>query len=327
MASIISVFLFTGCAQKVSINSIEPAKIQRASDVKKISVLNFSRDDVGFTSKLETEISKKQINGQPYFTVLNRNEIDTILEEQKLQYSGLIDKNTTVKIGKILGVQGIISGEVVDSSMNKNYYKSSRVKCLDAKCTQVRTYYVTCTKANYNLTVNLKLTDVQYGDIIYSDSLSKSTSYSHCKDYSGGLPTTGYVMDKLSDDIAYDFVSKISPNKKVLKVELLDDPEIDYNDEQDDLLEFSLKYIENGRIDKAEELLAKLLTSTNDKCYVAAYNLGVVKEVQGEYKFAKQLYDLADSLVLEPNEVIDSAVLRINKQITNKEIVDVQLSK
>ncbi len=322
-----SILFFTGCSQKVIVTSFEPAKVDRASDVKKISVLRFYRDDIGFTSKLETQISKKEIMGKPYFTVLNRNQIDEILEEQRLQYSGLVDKNTSVKIGQLLGVQGIISGEVVDSSVNKSYYKSPRTRCLDKKCKEVRVYYVSCTKANYNLTVSMKITDVQYGDIIYADSISKVNSYSHCRDYSGGLPSFGYVMDNLGDKIISDFISKISPNKRLMEVELIDSPEIDYNDEQEQLLEYSLEYIENGRLEKAEELLAKLLTSTNDKCYVAAYNFAVVKEVQGEYKFAKQLYDLADSLVLEPNKTLDKAVLRINKQIKDDAVIQEQISK
>jgi tetratricopeptide (TPR) repeat protein len=322
---ILFIFIFAGCAQKVTVTSIEPALIERASEVKKLSVLNFSKDNIGFASKLETQLSKKQFFGESYFTVLNRSEIDTILEEQRLQYSGLVDKNTSVKIGKILGVQGIVSGEISDASVNKSYYRSPRTRCLDKKCKEYRVYYVSCTKANYNLTISLKLTDVQYGDIIYADTISKNTAYSHCQDRSGGLPTFGYVMDKMSDNVVIGFVSKLSPNKRVMEIELLDDPEIDYSDEQEEILEYSLEYIQNERLDKAEELLAKLLTSTNDKCYVAAYNLGLIKEAQGEYKLAKQLYDLADNLVLKPNKVLDRSIIRINKQIKNKQLVDEQL--
>lgn len=324
---IIALFVFTGCSQKINIKTVEPAQVNRAADVKKITVFKFLDDNIGFSSKLETQLSKKTIFDKHYFTVVNRNEIDRILEEQRLQYSGLVDTKTAIKVGKLVGVEGIVSGEVTNSSMNRNHYRERRTRCLDKKCNEVRVYFAFCVKANYNLTVNLKLTDVQYGDIIYADSVSKNDSYTSCEDSARSLPSKAAVMDYLSNYIVDDFISKISPTKKNLYVELLDDPEIDYEDSQDDLLEYSLEYIKNGRLDKAEELLSKLLTSTNDKCYVAAYDLGVVKEAQGEYKYAKQLYDLADSLVLEPNKTIDSAILRINKQIENQQIVNTQIDK
>lgn len=316
---------FIGCAQKVNVKMIEPANIQRAADVKKIAVLRFKNDSIGFASKLETQLSKKTVLGSQYFTVMNREEIDKIIDEQKLQYSGLVDEKTAVKVGKLIGVQGIISGTVADSSMNRNYYRTLRSKCIDKECKRSRTYYVSCTRTNYNLSVNIKLTDVQFGDIIYADSISQDRTYSNCVDRLNNIPTKGYVLDKLSDTIVQRFISKISPNKRYVSIELLDSPEIDYTDEQEKLLEYSLQYIKNGRLDKAEELLSNLLTSTKDKCFVAAYNLGLVKEAQGEYSLAKQLYEQADDLVLEPNEAIDKAILRIKEQITNNKIVKEQV--
>ena len=78
-----------------------------------------------------------------------------------------------------------------------------------------------------------------------------------------------------------------------------------------------MKYIELGRYKKAEELFSKLLTSSNDKSYVAAYNLGVIKEIKSQYDYAQQLYSLADSLKLEPLQPIDEAVVRIKQAINN----------
>lgn len=134
-------------------------------------------------------------------------------------------------------------------------------------------------------------------------------------------------MSKLSQSIINDFVSKISPSRYNISIELLEEPELDYTDKQEELLEYSLEYIKSNRLDKAEQLLSELLTSLNDKCYVAAYNLGVVKEVQGELKKAKTLYDLADNLVLKPNELINQAVLRIDEQLRNRELVNSQLAQ
>lgn len=322
---IISTILFTSCSQKLNIESYQPAKIDRVSKTKKIAVLKFDNDDIGFTSALESNLAKKKVYDKQYFTIISRNQLDNILKEQKFQYSGLVDKDSSVKIGKIIGVQSLISGNITDSSLSKSYYNESRFRCLDKKCQSMREYFVRCTKANYNLSVSIKMTDIEYGDIIYADTSNRTSSYSHCSDYSRGLPNQGQVISNLSESIINDFISKISPTKINIEVELLDSPEIDYNDKQDKLLEHSLEYIKNGRFDKAEQLLSELLTSTNDKCFVASYNLGIVKEIQGEYELAKQLYNLADSLIIEPNEALDKAVLRIEKQLENKNIVKSQI--
>ncbi len=323
--SLILTLFFTSCTQKINISTFEPAVIDRASKVKKIAIMDFENDSIGFSSLLETLIAQKRVYDETYFTVVSRNELNRILEEQKLQYSGLIDKNSTVKVGNLIGVQAMISGNVIDASFNKSSYYATRYRCLDKKCKELREYLVRCTKGTYNLNISLKMSDVEFGDIIYADTFNKARTYNHCKDEAGSLPNFGTIMSSFSNDIANSFISKISPTKKIMSVELLDEPEIDYNDKQDKLLEYSLKYIESARYDKAEQLLSELLTSTNDKCYVAAYNLGVVKESKGEYKLAKQLYDLADSLVLEPNDVINEAVKRINNQLQNRELVNKQI--
>lgn len=322
---LISIIFFTSCTQKVNISTFEPALVDRASKVKKVSIMDFENDSIGFSSLLESLIANKRVYEEPYFTVVSRNELNRILDEQKLQYSGLVDKKSTVKVGNLIGVQAIISGNIIDASFNKSSYYVTRYKCLDKKCKELREYLVRCTKGTYNLDISIKISDVEYGDIIYADTFNKTRTYNHCKDQSGSLPNFGNIMSDFSNDISHKFISKISPTKKIMSVELLDSPEISYSDKQEKLLEYSLKYIESARYDKAEQLLSELLTSTEDKCYVAAYNLGVVKESKGEYKLAKQLYDLADELVLEPNDIINEAVNRINNQLQNRELVNKQI--
>lgn len=46
------------------------------------------------------------------FTVVERGELHKLLSEQKLQASGIIDSDTAVKIGKILGANVILAGSI-----------------------------------------------------------------------------------------------------------------------------------------------------------------------------------------------------------------------
>jgi len=122
-----------------------------------------------------------------------------------------------------------------------------------------------------------------------------------------------------ADKLAKKFVAKFVPAYKRHEVTLLDDEDIDYSQKEEELLVNSLSFIEQSRLDKAEKLLTDLLISTHYKSYVAAYNLGVVKEAQGELKAATKYYHLADSLQVKPVKEINQAVNRIRVSILKRD--------
>ena len=73
------------------------------------------------------------------------------------------------------------------------------------------------------------------------------------------------------------------------------------------------------------EIFSKLLDSTNDKCYVASYNLGVIKESLEEYENAKELYNLSDKLTLKPNKTVIEAITRIKQRIEERNRLNNQI--
>ena len=48
------------------------------------------------------------------FTVVERRSLDAVLEEQKLQLSGLISENSAVNIGKLVGANALVTGNIAD---------------------------------------------------------------------------------------------------------------------------------------------------------------------------------------------------------------------
>lgn len=319
------VFIFGGCADKVLVNGTKPALVDRASQTKKVAVLKFESDDVGLGAKIESAMYQTKINGTPYFTIISKKNRDDIINEQKFQYSGLANKENGVEIGELLGAQALITGKVNHATFQTNRYYDVRVQCLDKKCEQKREYHVPCINGNYSLSASISMIDVAKGDVIFTDNYSQNTTYSKCSDEGGGLPSKSTVMDKFANNIVSKFMPNIAPTQVSYYLEVLDDPEIDYTDEQEKMLENGIEYIKMGRLDRSEELFSKLLTSTNDKCYVASYNLAVVKETKGEYEYAKQLYTLSDTLSPEPNETISKAILRIDRLLIEQKSLQSQL--
>lgn len=50
----------------------------------------------------------------PFLKVVDRENIDRILEEQRLSLSGVVDEQTAVRVGNLIGAQAVLMGEVVD---------------------------------------------------------------------------------------------------------------------------------------------------------------------------------------------------------------------
>jgi tetratricopeptide (TPR) repeat protein len=320
-------FFITGCAQKVNIRALEPAEIDRVAYTKKITVTNFANDRVGLSRKIEANLASFKIDSKNYFTIVSRNDFEKIINEQKLQNSGLVEQGTAVSVGELIGAQAIISGNVGSPTAQDSDFYEPRVRCADKKCEKLSYYNVRCRKRVVGLSAEVRVVDVQKGDIIFADRLNKNAVYKHCSDDSRPLPSREMAAEKLSGAMANEFTYRLTPHYRNISVSLLEEPDLDYSDKQEKLLEVSLTYIEQGRVDKAEQFLTELIDSTDSQSYVAFYNLGVVKESQGKYEEAKEYYDYADHLMIEPVSEINAAVLRIDSLIAKRKKSREQLAR
>jgi len=324
---VIATILLSACSQKVGMRALEPAQIDRVSDTKKITVTNFKNDRVGLSNKIEANLAKFQIDNKHYFTLVSRNDFDKIIREQRIQNSGLVDPSKAVEVGQLIGAQAIISGNVGTPSSQDSYYYEKRSKCADKKCKELVYYSVRCKKRAVSLSSEIRIVDVRKGDIIFADTLFKSSEYRHCSDDSRAIPSTQTAAQRLANSMAGEFSYKLTPHYRHFSVVLLEDPDLHYNDEQEELLEVSLEYIEQSRYDKAEQLLKRLVDSTDSQSYVPFYDLGVISESQGKYEEAKEYYSYADNLMVQPVEEINSAVRRIERLISKREKTREQINR
>ncbi len=304
--------LISGCAQKVQIKALQPAEIARSSQTKTIAISNFNNDTANLSGKIEAKIAQHTFDGKPYFTTVNRRDFDQILSEQKIQNSGLVDPSAVVEVGKILGAQAIISGTLSQPTSSDTFFYETRTRCKKEQCWEEK---IGCTKRVVGLVAELGMTDTQKGDIIYAQSINKSDEWKHCSDDSQVIPSVNMAAQSLADRIGDAFVYKLLPHYVYYNVELLEDPDLDYTDAQEDLLENALLYIKQNRYDKAESLLSRLIESTDEKSYVPIYNIAVIKEAQGQYQEAKELYNKADQLTIKPVVQINHAITHIDTVI------------
>lgn len=336
----------SGCAQKrVAIKMLEPAEVGVLANKKHIAVAKFKNDTVGLAGKIEANLANATVDGKKYFTVVNRQQMNKILAEQKLQSSEMIDPSTASKIGKLIGVQAMITGEVASATGTMGSYLQDRKECLryykdGSGCAQWHFYKVRCHTTTATVSANMSIIDVETAAVLYGDSYNKTYSADSCKAGQttlAGLLTfdTGpkqilsknQAINKLTEYIAHDFALKLVPHYVTLNVNLLEDLDFDANDAQKKRFEYALKYINAGRAKKAEKMLQQLLDEVDGNSAVIAYDLGVVKEALGKLDEAQKLYQLADDKTIEPVEEINQAILRIQSAIEKRKKAAEQMGK
>lgn len=321
--SLIILALMTGCAPTVKHKALHPAEVPRAAQVKKVAVTPFRNDGIGLADKVEAELSRQRIDGKPYFTLTSRMDFRKVIEEQTYQNDGLLNPEDAVEMGQIIGAEAIISGRCGTPSVQDTRYYEPRTRCNKEQCWTVQ---VSCTKRTAGLSAQLRMIDVAKGDIIYAETLDESAHWYHCSDDARGMPSKQMAADHLANRIAKRFAYKLTPHYVSIEVDLLDAPDIDYTDEEEQLLDYALTYIEQSRYDKAERLLRQLLDMTAQQSYVPFYNLGVLFEIRGNYREALNYYEAADRLTIEPVDEISAAVVRARRLIKQTSAAQSQMN-
>jgi hypothetical protein len=104
------------------------ASIQPSS---KIAIVYVSSSDPDTTEFIANELEYIMVNEG--FTIIDRNQLDTIRREQNFQLSGVVDDETAVSIGKIVGANIIITGSVTGTDSTRRL----RLRALNTQTAQV----------------------------------------------------------------------------------------------------------------------------------------------------------------------------------------------
>lgn len=157
-----------GCAPTLKSKSLAPATVDLGGYTK-IAVLDLEgKSGKDLARMLESELLNAKINEKPYFTIVTRDKLEKLLQEQSLQMTGAIDSNTLVKVGQILGVEALMTGNVHSyDTEDRNYNRGSD----NASCTE-RSVFMKFTVNFINATT---------GTIEVSDTLDEKAKASKCQ--------------------------------------------------------------------------------------------------------------------------------------------------
>jgi hypothetical protein len=115
-----------------------------------------------------------QIN-DPFLQVIDRENLNNILAEQRIQMSGIFSESNAVEIGKISGAKALITGTVLNHSVQngqlrkvtRNGYESYQVKKVNA---EGKSFYDTEYKSvQFDEYYNYKMTSIETSSLIKND--------------------------------------------------------------------------------------------------------------------------------------------------------------
>jgi hypothetical protein len=278
---------------------------QILEDVKKIAVLdfvdvkNYSRSDDGkkaadyiISSLLEKDrgihsVTKgilggligKESPGKTYqhgfttdfYTIAERSRINKVIEEQNFSHSGLVDGKQAAELGKILGVDAVISGTTKMTTEKKEYsYKSKKGK---------KEYYF---KNEATATLSMRIVDVNSGEIIGQ----KVATTTLCK--MADENPMDVVKEEAIKAAAGELVFYFAPSFRLEKIKFQILKSKQYKEDGKKAIEFLER-------DEFAKSLA-IYTSIVDKDpynHKAIYMQGVLYELASNYNKALERYNMA----------------------------------
>ena len=153
--------LLAGCntRPRVTVKREELAKLRR------IAVLSFTDApgaDAGDSGKVVSSMIAGQALGVPGWTVVERQRIAQIVGEHDLQSMGITDPRTAVRIGKLVGADGVILGDVAQ-------YRIGSIPFL---------FMFTFDQDLYKVGYNFRVVAVETGQVCVSAHVSRSSMVS-----------------------------------------------------------------------------------------------------------------------------------------------------
>lgn len=313
--------LVFSCSQKVMINVTKPAQYN-VSDIRRIAIFDFNGP--ANSGKLMSGKFTNQLWKSQYFSIMERKELNKILDEHALQMSGIVNDSTVVEFGRILGVDGIIVGDVtaynvtdrrgrekVKEKVWKGDYETDKngnvIYVTEGRKKVKKKLYVEelvnrdFISRSATVAAGFRLISVETGEIRASDSDSRSNSRKYYP-HKDKLPSSDQMLDAMAESIISRFIPLITPYQVAVSKEF---------DEDNDQVELGIEYAQKNLWDKAEQVW-QAEVDKDPMNSAAIFNLGIAAEVMGDLDRAEQLYDQA--LSIEAKDLYMEALSHIRQR-------------
>lgn len=322
---IVFLFITSGCATTINASRIVPAGSTDVTNYKTVAFLDFKGNrGADVSSRLESTVIKAEVNGKKQYAVVDRKNINKILQEQQFQMT-IANPDTIVDFGQLIGAEAIWYGNA-ESRYNVTHSYETRSECaryVDGRCRVYREYNVPCERRNIVVNITPKLSSVATGKVIYSKDFQEQSSSYYCSDSYFGARTEAELYNDALNEILYRYRLDIAPYVENVKIELMSKKD-GTNKKSEELLKSGIEFAKVERMEKACELWASGLKETPASISLN-YNMGVCSELSSNYEKALNYYLKAENNSLKPIKTISDAIERAKENIANQKTLKRQM--
>ncbi len=142
----------------------------------------------------------------PFLEVMDRQNLDVLMQEQKLGVSGIVDDNSAAQAGKLLGIKVVLFGTLLEYSETPSRLQSVQKQGYEAFWVQK---YDTATKQNIKVR---QFKPVFYNEFSQSVEIAVSFQYKLIATETGRVLFTSILGDKKADRIEYATYNGVTDN-------------------------------------------------------------------------------------------------------------------
>jgi len=298
---------FSACSPKLTVKSLYPSSMPD----EKLNVLHiekFKNDRIYQKEKIEEKLSNMTLDQKRVFRLKNSP----------------------------YGVDAIIKGRVLESSLNYDIYhkKSLHKKCKLYKYNKekkinecVKYYYrfIPCEDRKYKVRTKVKVISAKNDSILLSKIYEKTRSINKCfenYDYTrSNYSRNKYqINSKLADEISYAILNDLSPHYRYFNLEIIDEFEeenIKFSQKQALELENISSLIEDNNLALAQKKLYTLDRELKGKSWEVLYNLALTYEGQNKLFKAKQFYEKALEKTKDSDNyrLVNNSIKRVQRNL------------
>lgn len=232
--------------------------------------------------------------------------------EQKLGQTGVVDDAQAANLGKVLGVDAIISGTITSSSEDKH---SKEKRTISRKKEEGGDYEieVNCLTRSARATAKLRIVSTETAQVLGQTESGGFREDKKCDKEIGMVRSAQSLISGSIGDAAWGLVRYISPAFTRFEGELVKIKAKEYKQKAEEAGDIA----ESGDLDRAYAVYYSIYQQDSYNPEVL-YNLGVLNEAVCNFADARQMYESAASL--KPSEKdFSSAARRAEARVTELE--------
>ena len=238
--------------------------------------------------------------------VIDRNNLQTILAEHNFNFTGYVDKNSAVSIGKIIGPSAMITVKVLrcQTEIKDNLYVDEKQYDYKTKTNYIARAYIA--RTTVYLKASIQTTDLTTGRIF----TARVFEYSPVKENKAynGKPEAPSEVDL--QELAFRYLTSEAHRMFFSWSESTD---LYFMDDKEGGLKETFKVLKAGDIEQAFELSKKNLEQCKNIPDIkekilahANYNLGMMYFIKNEYDKAIEYFQ--ESQKIRPGSIITESI-------------------